>query len=330
MEIYINNERTDFELENENNSLEIINAISDFAVKSNPQHFITNIMINNKEYSFADEDKLKELTIDLIKKIEIETGDIYQITRLSMDQIEKFLILLKNIFIKKEWDNVLDKIDNSLNWMNEGILQIIKIFDHKEENFKDEKTNFINLSNDLSEIIKNLNKDNFLENTKISEESIDKISKMLDILSKIKKWLVYSYRVPDRQFVVNNINKLIFDIENIVTKLENVPMLFQTGEDKEAMTIIQNLTNILEESIGLFVLFKESFKLHMDKYTVKEVHFEDFFKTVTEYLKELMESIQNNDSVVVGDLLEYEFLPNILEIKNTLQKIKKEAFIKAN
>jgi hypothetical protein len=175
-----------------------------------------------------------------------------------------------------------------------------------------------------------LDKKKFKNDTKIITEALSCINSMLFIMTKIKKWLVYSYKLPDREFVINNINKLISNIDNIMPKLENVPILFQTGEDKEAMLIIQALTEILEESIGLFVLFKESFKFHMDKYTVKEVHFEEFFQKMTELLKELMDSIQNNDSVVIGDLLEYEFLPNIQEIKNTLIKVKDEAFVKTN
>ena len=55
-----------------------------------------------------------------------------------------------------------------------------------------------------------------------------------------------------------------------------------------------------------------------------------FFKTITSHLKELMDSIQNNDSVTIGDLLEYEFLPNLSEIKKLLIKIKEEAFTKIN
>ena len=112
--------------------------------------------------------------------------------------------------------------------------------------------------------------------------------------------------------------------------METIPVLFQSGQDKETMNIIQNLTDILEKGISLFILFKEKFNLHMDKYTVKEVSFEEFFKTVTEHLKQLMEAMQNNDSVMIGDLLEYEFIPNFNEIKSILLKIEEEAFNKIN
>jgi hypothetical protein len=153
---------------------------------------------------------------------------------------------------------------------------------------------------------------------------------MSEIINNIKNWLVKTYRLPDNKVIFKDIEGLISDIDTIIPKLENVPVLFQTGEDKEIMQIIQGLTDILEKSINLFVLFKESLKIHMDKYSVKEVSFEEFFKTITEHLKQLMNAIRSNDSVMVGDLLEYEFVPNLEEIKNILVKIKDEAFEKIN
>ena len=58
-----------FELESEKNSLDIVNAIIDFAAGSTPQHFITKIIIDNNEFSLADEEKMKTISIDSIKKI---------------------------------------------------------------------------------------------------------------------------------------------------------------------------------------------------------------------------------------------------------------------
>ena len=72
MEIYINGEKTKYELENEKTSFDIINAISEFAAKSKPQHYITNIIIDDKEYSYADTETLKEIKIDNIKALKQE------------------------------------------------------------------------------------------------------------------------------------------------------------------------------------------------------------------------------------------------------------------
>ena len=229
-----------------------------------------------------------------------------------------------------QWDPMLIKIEDSLEWMNHGIKQIIDIFDSKGKYIGEEKKIFYENTQQLIESIKNLNEKNFLSDNSLISKIMDIIDSMQIVIFRIKKWLVYSYRLPDKDFIFDNINKLIESIDSITPSLENIPVLFQTGDDREAMNIIKELTDILEESIGLFVFFKESLKLHMDKFTVTEVTFDSFFNTVTGHLKELMEAIQHNDSVMISDLLEYEFIPNIEEIKKMLLKIKEDAFTKVN
>jgi len=331
VEIFINGEKIPFELEKEENALDIINAIADYASKANPQQFITAIYINEIEHSYADEKKLKNIPIENINKLEIETKGIYGITMLSINQIEKFTDILLDIINSEKWESSFSKISESLKWMNDGIIQIINIFSSEKEKY------LINLGkefydhyNKIYSFFKNIKPESFPLKTEEKEYALIEIKNIQSIISDIKKWLQDTYKFFDRELILDNINSLIKLIDEIVPKISNVPILFQTGEDQEAMNIIKMLANILENSIGLFAIFKEDSKLHLDKYTVKEVSFEMFFKTMTEHLKDLMNAIENNDSIMIGDLLEYEFIPNIEEIKNIFTKIKEEAFEKAN
>ena len=50
--------------------------------------------------------------------------------------------------------------------------------------------------------------------------------------------------------------------------------------------------------------------------------FDSFFDSLTEKLHELVSAIENKDSVMIGDLVEYEFLPNIEEMKELLGELK--------
>lgn len=331
MEIFINGDKIPFELESEKNALDIINAIADYASKANPQQFITALYINNIEYSFADEKSLKEIPLNKIEKLEVETKGIYGITMLSINQIEKFTEILIGIINSEQWEPSFSKIEESLKWMNNGIIQIITIFSGiKEKYLLGLGSQFNEYYNKIYTFFKNINPSYFPLKKEKKEDILIEIRGIQGIIGDIKKWLQETYKFLDRDTILENLNSLIVAIDDITPKLSNVPILFQTGEDQEAMNIIKNLATILENSIGLFAIFKEDSKLHLDKYTVKEVSFELFFKTMTDQLKELMTAIENNDSIMIGDLLEYEFVPNIEEIKNIFTKIKEEAFEKAN
>ena len=330
MDIIINNEKIDFELENEKNIYEIVRAISEFAIKSKPQQFISSVFIDDREYSYNEDSVLKTIEINKVNKLEINTSDIYGITLLSISQIEKFLYLLADIIEGTVWDENYSKIFESMDWMREGIKQIVSIFGYEKNTLVHEKVSFLDSFEKLKDILTSLSQENYPLDDENKKSALELKDSIIDNLNNIKSQLKNVAVQPDNQTILASINDLIADIDDIIPRLSNVPMLFQTGDDHETMEIIKTLANILEKSISLFVIFKESFKLYLDKFTVKEVSFEEFFHVLTDHLKELMSAIENKDSVMIGDLLEYEFVPNIEEIKNIVTRIKQEAFEKAN
>ena len=68
---------------------------------------------------------------------------------------------------------------------------------------------------------------------------MQKENNIIQSLKSIKKWLITTYRLPDKDYLFHNINRLIEKIDDIIPRLENIPILFQTGEDEEAMNIIK-------------------------------------------------------------------------------------------
>ncbi|HOV13457.1 MAG TPA: hypothetical protein PK771_04160 [Spirochaetota bacterium] len=329
MKIFVNDHELNFELENEKNCFDIVNSVAEYSSSQSPQQFVTSIFVDGKEFSFADDTGLKSIDLNSVKNIHIETSDVFGISILSLSQMEKFLKVIESIINASVWNNDFIKIIDSMSWMKDGIEQIVSIFKTEKNNLLTEKLDFLDSFDKLNDMLRGLKSDNYPLKPDLFKNSSILINRMNDNLISIKKFLL---EVGDNstEVILKDINNILNEIENIIPKLTNVPILFQTGQDKEAMEVIQFLTKILENSITLFVMFKENLKLYLDKYTVKEVSFEEFFTTLTEHLKELMNAIENKDSVMIGDLLEYEFIPNIEEIKSILTKIKNEAFVNPN
>lgn len=330
MDIFINSEKIDFELENENNALDIVTAIAEYSSKLTPPQFITSIHINDREFSYADDDKLKKIELKEIDNIKIDLADVHEITILSLNQMKKFLTLLEELIIEKKDIQEFFKLNESTDWMIAGIDQISRIYDPRNSSISEHKKRFKNLCLKLNiELTRiKLNTSEIDENK--SKELTSMIRDLNEIIDNIKIWLLSSFRIPDRDYIIATIDNTITEIDELLPKLENITILFQNGEDRETMNIIQKMASIMEKSTNMFIAFRESFKIHLDKYRVKEVDFETYFKSISDNLKVLIEAIQNSDIVIISDLLEYEFIPNIEEIKKVLLKIKEEAFTKAN
>lgn len=330
MELLINNETIPFELEGERNAFEIISAIGLYASKNDPQHFITSISVNGKEYSYADENGLKNIMIEDIGRLEIETSGLLGISILSIDQVDKFLNLLITMVNQNQYDESLVKIKDSMLWMKDGVKQVVNLFSSKKNRLINDEKIFSNEFDKINLIIKHIDAQGRVLPDNIIESFNKSVKTMKGCLNNIRAFLKTSEDMEDKDKILSNLNSVIGDIEKLIPGLSNAPILFQTGDDNQAMETIQSLANILERSINLFIVFKEDSNLHLDKYTTKEVTFEVFFETLTNHLKELMSSIENNDSIMMGDLLEYEFIPNIEEISGIFKRIRDEAFIKAN
>ena len=102
-------------------------------------------------------------------------------------------------------------------------------------------------------------------------------------------------------------------------QMENVPMELQKGNNKEVSTAIRGLADSIDQFCHvatLATLFPKTF----NKPEIDGFNFDEFFKDFSPILKDFEEALQNNDSVMIGDLAEYEICPRLQSISETLKK----------
>ena len=113
MEVYVNETLLPIELEDEKTAFDVIKGISDFFAKEKVPQFVTKILINGTEYSFADDDSLKKIEIEAIDKIEFEFKDIIGVSKLSIEQILLYIDLLKQYISENKWNDFFSNIEES-------------------------------------------------------------------------------------------------------------------------------------------------------------------------------------------------------------------------
>ncbi|MDR1931086.1 MAG: hypothetical protein LBQ44_10740 [Treponema sp.] len=96
----------------------------------------------------------------------------------------------------------------------------------------------------------------------------------------------------------------------IATRLENLPLDMQTGKDGRAAETIVLFSAMAEKIFRLFLLAKY---YGFDAGDFKEL-IEDFGAAV----KELLAAYENKDTVLMGDLAEYELAPRLLNLSKVL------------
>ena len=107
---------------------------------------------------------------------------------------------------------------------------------------------------------------------------------------------------------------MIEAIDIMLPKMSEVSQLLTAGKDKEAMQTVAEFTEILDNAIRFYSLFVQNGG-NQEGSNVNE----DFFKDITSKLQELMQAMTGGDSILIGDLMEYEFVPALEDIKAFLQ-----------
>lgn len=110
--------------------------------------------------------------------------------------------------------------------------------------------------------------------------------------------------------------------EELSTKMEEVPVLLQKNETKlasESITTLADSINHFCHLAALASLFPETFT----NTTIDGMNFNDFFKDFSPILTDFEQALQNNDTVMIGDLAEYEICPRLQKISESLKNLQK-------
>jgi len=115
---------------------------------------------------------------------------------------------------------------------------------------------------------------------------------------------------------VNEFANITSVLDSICERLIDLPLDIQTGKETQAAQTIQLFTAVTEKILRVFFQLDIQKFLNTDKDQREKIiqQINDF----TDILKELLDAYERNDSVLVGDLAEYEASVRIKEIYSAI------------
>jgi len=107
-------------------------------------------------------------------------------------------------------------------------------------------------------------------------------------------------------------------VKTIAVRMEELPLDIQTGKDQRAAETIQYFSRTGEKLFRIyFILQKEG--LSPETFTVDGLPVRTFIEEFNAALNELSAAYENRDTVLVGDLSEYELAPRLLKFFSALK-----------
>ncbi|MDR2476880.1 MAG: hypothetical protein LBD18_03735 [Treponema sp.] len=111
-------------------------------------------------------------------------------------------------------------------------------------------------------------------------------------------------------------------IAEVCSRLEDLPLDIQTGKDSRAAETVNIFSNITEKVFRLCnVLKMEGFAV--EEIRIDEISISEFLTEFSAALRELLAAYEQHDTVLVGDLAEYEMSPRLRGLYSALLCISK-------
>jgi len=112
-------------------------------------------------------------------------------------------------------------------------------------------------------------------------------------------------------------------LKGLIPIITDVALMLQTGNDKKAMDSVLHFIDLSEKLIRIFPFLVEQGYTDIRKQFIENDNFNDFYKDLNDILIELVEAFNINDSILIGDLMEYEIAPRIDKLLKYVKLVEK-------
>jgi hypothetical protein len=294
MEILVNREPLDFKLENESSVGEVIDGLADWL--NTGRFAITSLDVDATSYAIHDRESWQDIDIDEVDQLSVEAlplNDVDHATLVALD--EYFSILAECLQTGNEAP--LAELGQELPFVRTRIAQFFPGLAAYDQSAS-------------------LVSDPALEEGRMpSHEAVERILQEIRDIRTILQSREQEYREPARELALT-----LGQLSATASKLVEVPVQLQTGSEGSAMQTVITLTELLARVVRLIPLVEAS----EETAGIDVPGTRRFAEDLAPYLSELKEAFEIQDTVLIGDLLEYEVAPRLDELKDLLPRETEE------
>ncbi len=302
MEIKINGQAIDFTLEKERNLGDIVSGIYNWLGPS--EYLITSLEFDDTTI-IPDGERSEDW-----KKLPIDTIGSLQVTILSRPEKQ-----IQDLYTIHQYISLLKR------GLSAGNLQLVGDMEKELHYITQNLDFFLKSRGNYGTAMKQL-----IENAGILQGELKPpVRKLITFCNNLL--IILSSRISEMTDPFTELKAGAKALQDFIPKLSEVSVLLQTGRDHEAMSSVIEFTEISEKLLRLYLNIEEQGLSDLGEIRIENLSFSQFYTQLNEILRELEEAFNSRDSVLIGDLLEYEVAPRsqkLLEFIDALEEKKEE------
>ena len=291
MKLFINNENIDFTLENEKLLGEVVSNVVSWL---NSQGFgVESLTEGETDLMNVADKEWRDKPLESVSEVRFSVRPLAELTVEKLQTLHQYFLLLhkgiekENLPLLKELAGDFDSIRNQL-----------------EQFFSLQKSS--SGKNDITLLESLIDESGLHEGTLKNRDAVNQIKKLSGGFLILLEERIRELTQPAKEFKAT-IELLSKSIEAI----NEIPVLLQTGKDRDAMATVILFTELSQKLIRLYPILRMSDGFDMNRKLTTGETLEEFYTDFNTILKDLNEAFTAQDSVLIGDLLEYEISPRV-------------------
>ncbi len=288
MEILVNREPLDFSLEDESSLGEVIDELAEWLRTG--RFAITSLDVNDRTYAIHDRDSWADIALHKVKEISVEALPLSQADHATLIALDEYFSLLARALEARD-DAPIGELAEELPYVRArlaGYFPSLLAADGRGGVCANRELETGRLPEPVA-----------------AEALLAQIADVRTILQTRER----EYQDPERELALS-----LGQLAATAGQLVDVPVQLQTGDEATAMQTVIRLTELLTRVMRLVPLVDASTpRPGIDIGGVRR-----FAEEVSPQLIELKDAFEAQDSVLIGDLLEYEIAPRLARLGQLL------------
>jgi len=281
MEILVNREPLNYSLETESSVGEVIDGLADW-LKSG-RFAITSLDVDETNYAIHDRETWAEIEIDSVRELSVEALPLEEVDHATIVALDEYCALLGECLESRD-PGPLAEIAEELPYVQGRLGQFFP-------SLRDEDGSVPIL------------KDPALTSGRLPEPgAAELIIAEIDSVRTLLASREREYREPARELSAS-----LGQLSATADALIEVPVQLQTGKKAAAMQTIVRFTELLTRVVRLIPLAES--RQECEGIDIEGAR--RFAEATAPHLVELKEAFEIQDTVLIGDLLEYELAPKL-------------------
>lgn len=327
VEIKLNGQKIEYEIEAETSIGQVIDSMSKWLYQRGG--VIVSVRMNGKSIDFADDEKVRALSIKKVDLLEMESQNARLLVIETINELGQYLDRVARLSPQMTDDELneesVGQLLEGLTWCIDVLNRVEELLHIKYNEVKIEGEKFHKRLLRLGDIRDHIDEASRSGNRTALHHIIrESVAPLCDsIVRALPQILDKANLSQNKDDVLDELDDVLDIVRALPENFENIAVKISIGDSAKGMEEFAAAVGSLEKAFSLIDHCRRHLAMSLDLFTVEDKSFDERSAAISKVLDELIAAFERKDRVLIGDLIEYEIAPETEALCSILEQIQR-------